>query len=359
MRRAINGGRKMTTLHESNNMNTQSAPNAESAVETSDHQDLAAHTRDLETARKVLETEADALRALGLTLGDAFISALDNLADVQGRVVVSGMGKNSHVGRKIAATLASTGTPAFFVHPGEASHGDLGMITADDAVLALSNSGETNELADLVAHCKRFEIPLIGITSRVDSALSRAATVALVLPDSPEACPMGLAPTTSTTMTLGLGDAIAVALLERKGFSPADFHVFHPGGKLGRRLMKVSDLMHSGDEVPSVARDTRMSEVILEITAKRFGCAAVIDDGGRLLGVITDGDLRRHMGEDILGRNADQIMTGGAKTIGPDAMASEAVALMNASSITNLFVVENGYPVGVLHVHDCLRAGVA
>jgi len=313
---------------------------------------------DLATARKVLRTEADALHALGATLGDAFIRALDLLSDVQGRVVVSGMGKGGHIGRKIVATLASTGTPAFFVHPGEASHGDLGMITKDDAVLALSNSGETNELADLVAHCKRFDIPLISITSRESSALSRAATASLILPNCPEACPMGLAPTTSTTLMLALGDAIAVALLERKGFSPADFHVLHPGGKLGQKLLKVSNLMHTGDEIPCVTADIKMADVILTITAKRFGCAAVINADGKLVGVITDGDLRRHMGEDILDLSANEVMSVGAKTIGPNALVSEAVALMNASAITNLFVIDDERPVGVLHVHDCLRAGV-
>jgi len=333
-------------------MNRQGAP---SPSERTD----GCESGDLVIARKVLETEADALRALGLALGDSFIHALDILSDVQGRVVVSGMGKSGHIGRKIAASLASTGTPAFFVHPGEASHGDLGMITAEDAVLAMSNSGETNELADLVAHCKRFDIALISMSSRADSALSRAATASLVLPHTPEACPMGLAPTTSTTLMLGLGDALTVALLERKGFSPADFHVFHPGGKLGRRLLKVSDLMHSGAEFPGVGKDMKMSDVILVISEKRLGCAAVLDERGRLSGVITDGDLRRHMGSDILNRMASDVMTGTAKTIGPDALASEAVALMNGNSITSLFVVEDGCPVGVLHVHDCLRAGVA
>jgi arabinose-5-phosphate isomerase len=314
---------------------------------------------DLKNARKVLEMEADGLRALAMTLGEAFVQALDLFSDVSGRVVVSGMGKSGHIGHKIAATLASTGTPAFFVHPGEASHGDLGMITHDDAVLALSNSGETNELADLVAHCKRFDIPLISITSRANSALSRAATASLVLPDSPEACPMGLAPTTSTTLTLALGDALAVALLERKGFSSADFHVLHPGGKLGRKLLKVSDLMHSGDELPSVTEDMNMSDVILEITAKRFGCAAVVTDNHQLQGVITDGDLRRHMDKDILNRTAASVMTTTAKTIGPDALASEAVALMNNNAITSLFVVNDTRVCGIIHVHDCLNAGVA
>ena len=228
-------------------MNTQNAPAASEQVPSDDR-----HETDLETGRRVLDTEADALRVLSGELGEPFIKTLDILSEVKGRVVVSGMGKSGHVGRKIAATLASTGTPAFFVHPGEASHGDLGMITQGDAVFALSNSGETNELADLVAHCKRFEIPLISITSRGSSTLAREATVSLVLPDTPEACPLGLAPTTSTTLMMGLGDAISVALLERKEFSPADFHVLHPGGKLGRRLMKVSEIMHQGDDMPTV-----------------------------------------------------------------------------------------------------------
>jgi len=335
-------------------MNTQNAP---TASEQSTPQD--SHQNDLETGRRVLDTEADALRVLSKELGDPFIKTLDILSGVKGRVVVSGMGKSGHIGRKIAATMASTGTPAFFVHPGEASHGDLGMITKGDAVFALSNSGETNELADLVAHCKRFEIPLIGVTSRGSSTLAREATVSLVLPDTPEACPLGLAPTTSTTLMMGLGDAISVALLERKEFSPADFHVLHPGGKLGRRLMKVSEIMHHGNDMPAVAENTPMTDVLLEMTSKRFGCAAVVDSERILKGVITDGDLRRHMDNGILGRQARDVMTVGAQTIGPDSLASEALAIMNSRSITTLFVVDEDRAVGILHVHDCLRAGVA
>ena len=313
----------------------------------------------LESAKRVLNAEAKALLALGAGLGEAFISALDMLADVSGRVVVTGMGKSGHVGRKIAATLASTGTPALFVHPGEASHGDLGMITTDDAVFALSNSGETTELADIVAYAKRFEIPLISVTSSANSALADAASVSLVLPDAPEACPMGLAPTTSTTLLLALGDAIAVALLERKGFSPADFRVLHPGGKLGRRLLKVADLMHSGDELPLVSGDMKMDQTLLVMTAKRLGCVGVVDGDGRLEGVITDGDLRRHMSSKLLELSASDVMTGGAKTIGSDTLASEALGLMTTTAITNLFVVENTKLLGVIHIHDCLRAGVA
>ena len=313
----------------------------------------------LESAKRVLNTEAEALLALSAGLGEALISTLDMLANVSGRVVVTGMGKSGHVGRKIAATLASTGTPALFVHPGEASHGDLGMITTDDAVFALSNSGETTELADIVAYAKRFEIPLISVTSSANSALADAASVSLVLPDAPEACPMGLAPTTSTTLLLALGDAIAVALLERKGFSPADFRVLHPGGKLGRRLLKVADLMHSGDELPLVSCDMKMDQTLLVMTAKRLGCVGVVDGDGRLEGVITDGDLRRHMSSKLLELSASDVMTGGAKTIGSDTLASEALGLMNTAAITNLFVVENTKLLGVIHIHDCLRAGVA
>ena len=314
---------------------------------------------DLLSARRVLEIEAKGLSDLAASLGTAFVEVLDILSQIKGRVIVSGMGKSGHIANKIAATMASTGTPSFFVHPGEASHGDLGMITKDDAVLALSNSGETTELADLVAYCKRFDIPLIALTSRGGSALDTAANASLVLPAAAEACPMGLAPTTSTTLMLGLGDAIAVALLERKNFSPADFKTFHPGGKLGLKLLKVRDLMHSGNELPIATRDTAMSEVILIITEKRFGCLAIVGTNNLLEGVITDGDLRRHMGPDFLSLQTKDLMTPNAQTIGPDALASEAVALMNAKSITNVFVAEQGRVVGILHIHDCLRAGVA
>ncbi|MEK9752701.1 MAG: KpsF/GutQ family sugar-phosphate isomerase [Rhodospirillaceae bacterium] len=314
---------------------------------------------DLASARRVLTSEADALKALANSLGQPFLDALDILAGTSGRVVVSGMGKSGHVGRKIAATLASTGTPAFFVHPGEASHGDLGMITRTDSLFMMSNSGETTELSDLVAYAARFSIPLIGVTSVADSALARAADAALILPDAPEACPMGLAPTTSTTLMLALGDALAVTLLERRKFSPADFHALHPGGKLGRRLLKVSEIMHGGDELPLISPDAAMAAALIEMTTKRFGCVGVIDGAGEFLGVITDGDLRRHISANLLARTTGEVMTRSPATIGPDALASEALAIMNERSITNLFVVEGRRPIGIVHIHDCLRAGVA
>lgn len=314
---------------------------------------------DLASARAVLTTEANALAQLACSLGPSFVAALDILEATKGRVVVAGMGKSGHIGRKIAATFASTGTPAFFVHPSEASHGDLGMITRTDSLFMLSNSGETTELSDLVAYTARFSIPLIGVTSVAGSALAQAADAALILPDALEACPMGLAPTTSTTMMLGLGDALAVALLERRQFSPADFHALHPGGKLGRRLLKVSELMHKGDELPLVAPDAVMADVLLVMTAKRFGCVGIVDAEGGFLGIITDGDLRRHMDPGLLAAQAGDVMTKAPATIAPDALASEALAIMNDRSITNLFVTQGRRPLGIIHIHDCLRAGVA
>jgi len=316
---------------------------------------------DLASARHLLCSESDALRALASALDDSFPRALDLLTvNGGGRVIVSGMGKSGHVARKIAATMASTGTPAAYVHPGEASHGDLGMITPHDAILALSNSGETPELTDVVNYSRRFDIPLVAITSRADSALAQAADCALILPPVGEACPMGLAPTTSTTMMLALGDALAVALLERRNFSPADFQVFHPGGKLGRRLLKVSDLMHAGDQLPVAPADMPMSEALLVMTNKSFGCVAVLDDEGRLIGVVTDGDLRRHMEPRLFERKASEVMSANPKTTRPNALAAEALRVMNARSITSLFVADDDRrPVGIIHVHDCLRAGVA
>ncbi|WP_135079769.1 KpsF/GutQ family sugar-phosphate isomerase [Terasakiella sp. SH-1] len=316
--------------------------------------------QDLETAKRVLKLEADGLSALADTLGTEFGNAVEILAKVKGRIVVTGMGKSGHIGRKIAATLASTGAPAFFVHPGEASHGDLGMVTQADAILALSNSGETGELSDFIGYSSRFAIPMISITSRAASTLAEAATISLVLPASQEACPLGLAPTTSTTMTLALGDCLAVALLERRGFSADDFQQFHPGGSLGNQLMKIKDLMHSGEALPTVNTDTRMSDTLLEITAKHFGCVAVVDDQNKLLGIITDGDLRRHMTDDLIQKSAGDIMTTGAKTINASALAVEALAIMNEKSITSLFVVEENEQLdGIIHIHDCLRAGIA
>lgn len=309
------------------------------------------------TARRVLELEAEAITALANSLDDKFLAAIDILANVSGRVIVTGMGKSGHIARKIAATMASTGTPAHYVHPGEASHGDLGMIAKGDAVIALSNSGTTRELNDLFEYTRRFSIPLIAITAKSPSTMSEVADVALILPPVPEGCPMGLAPTTSTTASLAMGDALAVTLLERRGFGPSDFHVLHPGGQLGSALQRVSDLMHKDTEIPVVARDTLMSEVIINMTEKRFGCVGVVE-GGQLVGVITDGDLRRHMGDQLFSQMAGDVMTTAPRTIRGRALAAEAVAVMNEISITSLFVVEDGAPVGILHIHDCLRAGV-
>ena len=317
---------------------------------------------DLTAGRAVIETEAAGLTALALALDERFAAAVALLADASGRVVVSGMGKSGHVARKIAATLASTGTPALFVHPAEASHGDLGMIVAGDAVLALSNSGETAELADLIAHTRRFALPLVGITARAGSALANTADVALLLPAAAEACPMGLAPTTSTTMQMALGDALAVALLTRRGFTASDFRQFHPGGRLGARLLKVRDIMHVGQAVPLAPCDLPMARAMLVMTEKSFGCLGIVDDQGRLIGVITDGDLRRAMAPDLLIRPAEEVMTRGPRRIGPDALAAEALHAMNAGvrPITSLFVTDaDGRPLGILHLHDLLRAGVA
>ena len=316
---------------------------------------------ELEVARSVLATEAAGLRALSAALDERFARAVALLAEAAGRVVVSGMGKSGHVGRKIAATLASTGTPALFVHPAEASHGDLGMIVAGDAVLALSNSGETPELADLVAHTRRFGLPLVAITAGEGSALAQAADVVLSLPPAAEACPMGLAPTTSTLMQMALGDALAVALLTRRGFTATEFRRFHPGGRLGARLRRVRELMHTGDAVPLAPPETRMDRALLLMTEKRFGCLGVVGADGLLAGVVTDGDLRRHMGPELLTRRVAEVMTGQPRVIGAEAMAVEALAAMNAPArpVTSLFVVDPaGRPVGILHIHDLLRAGL-
>lgn len=322
----------------------------------------AADSSDLDVARSVLHTEAAGLHALAAGLSANFGAAVALLAGATGRVVVSGMGKSGLVARKIAATLASTGTPALFVHPAEASHGDLGMIVPGDAVLALSNSGETAELADLVGHSRRFGLPLVAITARAASTLAKAADVALTLPAAAEACPMGLAPTTSTTMQMALGDALAVALLTRRGFTAADFHQIHPGGRLGTRLRRVRDLMHAGDAMPLASADTPMDRALLTMTEKRFGCLGIVDPAGRLVGIVTDGDLRRAMGPDLLARQVGTVMTSAPRTIGPDALAGEALHVMNAVDrpITALFVVDAATrPLGILHIHDLLRAGIA
>lgn len=314
---------------------------------------------DLAAAKRVVELEIAGLQALVDAMGADVIKAIDIIARVKGRVVISGMGKSGHVARKIAATMASTGTPAMFVHPGEASHGDLGMITSDDAVFALSNSGETAELADMIDFCKRFEIPLISITGRAGSSLTEASDAPMVIPAAAEACPMGLAPTTSTTVMLALGDAISVALLEKRGFSRDDFQTFHPGGKLGRRLLKVRDIMHGGSELPLVKPDCPMSDALILMTEKGLGCVGIEDTNGMLAGIITDGDLRRHMSPGLTTMAVTDVMTVGAKTLHPENLASEALHVLNEYKITNAFVVDEGRPVGVLHIHDCLRAGVA
>ncbi len=315
---------------------------------------------DRDVARRVLTTEAEGLLALASALDDSFVRALDLLGSASGRIVVTGMGKSGHVARKIAATLASTGAPSLFVHPAEASHGDLGMIVPGDAVLALSNSGETAELADLVAHCHRFGLPLVAITARAGSALAKAANEALILPPAEEACPMGLAPTTSTSMQMALGDALAVALLTRRGFTAQDFRRFHPGGRLGQRLRRVRDVMHTGDAVPLATPDTGMDRALVTMTEKRFGCLGVTGPDGALIGILTDGDLRRSMDAGLLSRRVGEIMTHDPRTIGPDALADEALRAMNAPErrVTTLFVVNReGVPEGILHVHDLLRVG--
>jgi len=299
--------------------------------------------------------------ALAEGLDGGFTAAVEALKGVEGRVIVTGMGKSGHIGRKIAATLASTGTPAFFVHPAEASHGDLGMITSKDTVLALSKSGESAELANLIEFTRRFGIPLISMTTGTDNALARAADVALGLPDAPEACPNGLAPTTSTTLALVMGDALAVALLEDRSFTAEDFGQFHPGGKLGARLLKVEDLMHGKDELPLTTPDAKMADAIISMTQGSFGCVGVQDAKGNLVGIVTDGDLRRKMSAELLTRNVADVMTADPRTIGKDALAVEALGLMTMKTpkITGLFVLEDGKPVGIVHVHDLLRAGVA
>ena len=313
----------------------------------------------LETAAGVLRTEGEALLLFADSLTQDFIRAVDTLYACQGRVIMSGMGKSGHIARKIAATLASTGTPAYFVHPAEASHGDLGMITPADVCVVLSNSGETSELSDIIAHTRRFGIPLIGVASRPDSTLLKSADIALVLPDAPEACAIGMAPTTSTTMTLALGDALAVCVMQKRNFRPVDFKVYHPGGKLGAQLLTVTALMHAGEAVPLIGDQAAMGEALLVMTAKSFGVVGVTDAGGALIGIITDGDLRRHM-DGLMQMKACDVMSRHPRTIRPEALAVEALGQMNERKITCLFATDAEHkPVGLIHIHDCLRAGVA
>ncbi|MDH5452572.1 MAG: KpsF/GutQ family sugar-phosphate isomerase [Paracoccaceae bacterium] len=314
----------------------------------------------LATARRVIDIEARALSALSDSLDNSFSAAVDLILKAKGRVIVSGMGKSGHVGRKIAATLASTGTPAQYVHPGEASHGDLGMVTEADVALVLSNSGETPELSDIVAHTRRFGIPLIGVASKGGSTLLRQSDVAILLPAAEEACGTGIVPTTSTTMTLALGDALALALMEHRRFTPEHFRTFHPGGKLGAKLMKVADLMHGQEALPLVPDHLPMSDALLVMSQKGFGVVGVTDPAGLLIGIVTDGDLRRHM-DGLLGHTAGEVMTKNPRTVDPHSIAEKAVALMKDKKITCLFVVDpagDGKASGILNIHDCLRAGV-
>lgn len=322
--------------------------------------------RDLMAARRVLQHASDAIGAISTSLNGEFSRAIDTILSISGRVIVSGMGKSGHVGRKIAATLASTGTPALFLHPAEASHGDLGMVTRTDALLMLSNSGETAELTDLITYAKRLSIPLIGMANNAESRLLQASDVTLLLPKAQEACPMGLAPTTSTTMMLVLGDALAVALMERRGFSADQYRDFHPGGSLGRKLIRVSDIMHKDKDVPLVAETASMKNVLIAMTAASQGFAGVVDvvdRKGGLAGIITDGDLRRHMERSLLDRTARDVMSRNPKTVAPSMLAAEALAIMNDKGISRLFVVEpndkSKKPQGIVHLYDCLRAGLS
>jgi len=315
------------------------------------------------SALRTLAAERDGLAelmaAVGDGLGEAFAEAVDLIAAAHGRVIVTGMGQSGHIGRKIAATLASTGTPAYWVHPAEASHGDLGVIQPSDVIVALSWSGETTELSDLIAYAKRFRVGLVAITARAGSTLGRQADVCLVLPKAPEACPNGLAPTTSTTMQLALGDALAVALLERRGFSALDFRVFHPGGKLGAQLKLVRDVMHVGERLPLIACEARMDAAILEMSAKGFGCVIVVEGDGSLAGIVTDGDLRRHMRPDLATLSVEAVMTRTPRTIPPDALVAKALEIQESAKVTALVVAEANRPVGLVHYLDLLRAGVA
>lgn len=316
---------------------------------------------DIASAKRTIDREVEALRMMENQFDENLTKALDMIQETKGRIIVTGMGKSGHIARKIAATLASTGTPSFFVHPAEASHGDLGMVTNDDKIIAISNGGESRELSDILLYAKRYGIPLIAITKNPESTLGKAGDIVLKLPDDGEACPLGLAPTSSTTATLVLGDVLAIALMERKGFTKTDYKQRHPGGKLGAILQKVSDLMHKGDDMPIVNEDTPMQEALLVMTSKMLGCVGIIDNSGKLVGIITDGDLRRWLTSDILNKKVSDVMTKNPKVVSPDILAAEALNIMNntGKGITQLFAVQDGKPVGIIHIHDCLRIGAA
>ncbi len=325
---------------------------------TLDKTDSVQLLKDKDCAIRTVDMEVDTLEKLKNSIGAELTDALDAMQSAKGRIIITGMGKSGHIGKKIAASLASTGTPSFFVHPAEASHGDLGMITEDDVVLAISNSGESKELVDILNYCKRFGIKLISITKNPQSSLGKAGDIVLTLPNNGEACPLGLAPTSSTTATLVLGDILTTCLIERKGFTKEDFNNRHPGGKLGSILQKVSDLMHTGEEMPILDEKSGMKEALLEMTTKRLGCVGFINSDGELTGMLTDGDLRRCLSPQVLERCAGELMTKNPKTISKDAMASSAMKIMHDKKITNLFVLENKKPVGIIHIHDLLNNGV-
>lgn len=313
---------------------------------------------DKNCAIQTINSEIDTIIKLRDSLNDTLTKALDAMQESKGRIILTGMGKSGHIGKKIAASLASTGTPSFFVHPAEASHGDLGMITEEDVVIAISNSGESRELVDILNYCKRFGIKLIAITKNPESSLGKTADIVLKLPNNGEACPLGLAPTNSTTATLVLGDILTAGLIQRKGFTKADFNERHPGGKLGSILKRVSDLMHTGSEIPILEENSNMQQVLLEMTSKRLGCVGFVNQKGELTGMLTDGDLRRCLTPEILNKKAVEIMTKNPKTIAKDVVASEAIKVMHEKKITNIFVIEDKMPIGVIHIHDLLNNGV-
>lgn len=317
--------------------------------------------KDIEVAKQTIEREIEALKVMENELDGTLSQVLDVLENTKGRVIITGMGKSGHIARKISATMASTGTPSFFLHPGEASHGDLGMITAEDSVIAISNSGESKELSDILVYCRRFGVPLIAITKNAESSLGKNSDYVLKLPANREACPLGLAPMSSTTATLVMGDILSADLMVRRGFTEADFKLRHPGGKLGSVLRHVSDIMHTGDEMPIIHDNAIMQEALMTMSAKMLGCVGIVNDAGELVGMITDGDLRRWMSPELISEKVGKVMTKNPRTIGPDILIAEAVNIMNNTGrgITNLFVLQDKKPVGVIHIHDCLKAGVS
>lgn len=312
----------------------------------------------LTAGRQTITAEAEALSCLAASLDENFVTAVKILSENNSHIIVSGIGKSGHIARKIAATFSSVGQPAFFVHPAEASHGDLGMITPQDRLLLLSHSGETAELKSMLDYSRRFHIPLVAITAKENSNLASVADITLCYPPVPEACPMGLAPTTSTAIMLALGDALAIATLHTRSFSPTDFRTFHPGGNLGKQLSRVLDFMHTGDRLPILSKGTLMHECLIKMSYFGFGCIAIIDEQGFLEGVITDGDLRRHMHEGLLSEKVEDIMNPNPIVISADILMAEALAIMQEKSVTSLFIGADKKPVGILHIHDCLRAGI-